>query len=97
MHQKHKCPIQWMINLVYLLAKGVEAEEGPIPGAPEDSSLLVSFNTRCCDNLEWTGIAKSIYYCYLMLLILNVYIYYCLFCFDCRSGNCLNAYPTTRK
>lgn len=41
-------------NLAYLLVEGVEAEKGPILGAPEDLSLLVGFNTYVVAAI-WNG------------------------------------------
>lgn len=41
-------------NITYLLAEGVEANEGPILGALENPSLLVSYNTHV-DVAIWNG------------------------------------------
>jgi len=56
-------------NIAYLLAEGVEAEVGLISGAPEDLSLLMSFNTHVAATI-WDGrvlqnqLIIFIYYCY---------------------------------
>lgn len=62
-----------------------------IPRAPEDPSLLMSFKTHCCSNLESTGIS---YWLFLFISIINPCQQFVIFitfinivCFYCRRGN----------